>query len=507
MIKAFAPYIVVFLGWLLVTGCQSGNETATAMTGEPAATAGEALANQYCGSCHLPVSPAMLDKATWRNQVLPAMAPKLGLEVWQKTHYYRPDNASISQADWDKLQAYYETLAPDSLPPAAAKTTPVSDWAIFSLLTPAKPIADLAMTTMVAFDSANQQVYSSNDTDAGLYRWNSKLTAERLRTLPSPGVQARFIGSKGQPARLALTCIGTMMAADQSAGELLELDPNKPDSPTVVGQQLPRPIESTPGDFNRDGLTDWLVCGFGHNTGGLYRLQQRPDHRFDKQVLRNVAGATQVITGDFNRDGWIDFMALFAHADEGIWLFTNDQQGGFTEGNLLRFPPVYGSTSFQLVDMNRDGRLDILYTAGDNSDYSRILKPYHGIYVFLNDGHNRYKQQAFLPLNGCTKAIAADFDRDGDLDIAAISFFADLGPSSPQTFTYYEGKSATTFQPHLIPISQYGRWICMDVNDWDHDGDLDIALGNFSRGFLNSPAYRPTFDSHLPLLVLQNKTR
>ncbi len=507
MTKSFAPYLVVLLYWFLATGCQSGSETATATMGEPATSEGEALAKQYCGSCHLPVSPAMLDKTTWRNQVLPAMAPKLGLEVWQKTHYYRPANASISQADWDKLQAYYEMLAPDSLATVPMQPSPGDDWAIFSMQKPAQSAADLATTTMVAFDPDQQRVYSSNETDAGLYRWNSKLTAERLRTLPSPGVQARFIDSKGQPTRLALTCIGTMLAVDQSVGEVLELDPNKSDNPAVLGQQLPRPIESTPGDFNRDGLMDWLVCGFGHNAGGLYRLQQRPDHQFDKQVIRNVAGATQVITGDFNHDGWLDFMALFAHADEGIWLFTNDQQGGFTEHNLLRFPPVYGSTSFQLVDMNRDGQLDILYTAGDNSDYSRILKPYHGIYVFLNDGHNRYKQQAFLPLNGCTKAIAADFNRDGNLDIAAIAFFADLGPSSPQTFTYYEGKSATTFQPHAIPISQYGRWICMDVNDWDHDGDLDIALGNFSRGFLNSPAYRPTFDSHLPLLVLQNKTR
>ncbi len=507
MTKSSALSAVVLLYWLLATGCQSGSETATTLTGEPAITEGDALAKQYCGSCHLPVSPAMLDKTTWHNQVLPAMAPRLGMEVWQKTHYYRPANASISQADWEKLQAYYETLAPDSLAIASAQPSPSNDWAVFSMLKPAQPAADPATTTMVAFDSANQQVYSSNETDAGLYRWNSKLTAERLRTRPSPGVQARFIGNKGQPAHLVLTCIGTMLAVDRSAGELLELDPNKSDRPTVLGQQLPRPIESTPGDFNRDGLTDWLVCGFGHDTGGLYLLQQRPNHQFSKQVIRNVAGATQVITGDFNHDGWLDFMALFAHADEGIWLFTNDRQGGFTEHNLLRFPPVYGSTSFQLVDMNHDGRLDILYTAGDNSDYSRILKPYHGIYVFLNDGHNQYKQRAFLPLNGCTKAMAADFDRDGDLDIAAIAFFADLGQSSPQTFTYYEGKSATTFQPHLIPISQYGRWICMDVNDWDHDGDPDIVLGNFSRGFLNSPAYHPTFDSHLPLLVLQNKTR
>ncbi|QJD78955.1 FG-GAP repeat domain-containing protein [Spirosoma rhododendri] len=502
MFKPTILYTLAILG--LLTGCQSSSETTNATVGDPVATEGEALAKQYCGSCHLPVSPAMLDKTTWKNQVLPAMAPKLGLEVWQKTHYFRPASASISQTDWDKLRTYYETLAPDSLHPASDQTKSADDWAGFSLLKPGESTGNTATTTMVAFDPAQQQVYSSNETDAGLYRWGRNLKPERLRTLPSPAVQARFINDNSKPERIALTCIGTMLAVDQPAGQLIELAPDQANDPTVLTQQLPRPIESTPGDFNHDGLTDWLVCGFGHNMGGLYLLRQRPDHQFDKQVIRNVAGATQVITGDFNRDGWLDCMALFAHADEGIWLFTNDQHGGFTERMVLRFPPVYGSTSFQLIDMNRDGRLDIIYTAGDNSDYSRILKPYHGIYIFLNDGHDQYKQQTFLPLNGCTKAVAADFDKDGDLDIAAIAFFADLGPASPQTFVYYEGQPAQTFRRHHLPISQYGRWICMDVNDWDHDGNLDIALGNFSRGFLNSPAYKPTYDSYLPLIVLQN---
>ncbi len=223
--------------------------------------------------------------------------------------------------------------------------------------------------------------------------------------------------------------------------------------------------------------------------------------------MKAIPGATQVITGDFNHDGWPDFMALFAHADEGIRLFTNDRNGGFRERNLLTFPPVYGSTSFQLADFNRDGLPDIVYTCGDNSDYSRILKPYHGVYLFTNQGGNRFKQTYFYPIDGCTKAVAADFDGDGDTDLATIAFFADFQEKPDRTFLYFEQKGPSQFQPHAVPVHTYGRWLCLDAGDWDHDGDPDLVLGNYARGFLNEPGFEPVWNRSLPLIVLENRTR
>ncbi|MCX6213315.1 VCBS repeat-containing protein [Spirosoma sp.] len=499
----FSSCLLILIG----LGCQSGNDTSTVK--DPVRAEGERLAQQYCGNCHLPVSPNALDKETWHKRVLPAMALKLGLEVWQKTNYYFPPSASIKQTDWIKLQNYYESLAPEKPIKASPPIPLVSDWSIFRLHKPAEIKSEITTTTMVTFDSASHQIYTSNEASAGLYRWNVNLKPTLVRTLPSPAVQARFLPDANGTQRALLTCIGTMLAVDQPKGEILDLTLNKTQetTPVVLASQLPRPIDTTPGDFNKDGLTDYIVCGFGHEAGALYWLKQRPDHQFDKIAIKEVAGATQVIPGDFNNDGWLDFMALFAHADEGIWLFTNDQKGSFTEQNVLRFPPVYGSTSFQLVDFNKDGKLDILYTCGDNSDYSRILKRFHGVYIFTNQGNFRYKQTWFYPVNGCTKAIAKDFDLDGDLDIASIAFFGDLKNNPAETFIYFEQNKPLVFTPHAVPISSYGRWICIDANDWDHDGDTDIVLGNFSMGFLNEVKFTPTWNSYLPLVVLENTTR
>jgi len=155
--------------------------------------------------------------------------------------------------------------------------------------------------------------------------------------------------------------------------------------------------------------------------------------------------------------------------------------------------------------MNKDGFEDILYTCGDNGDYSPVLKPYHGVYVFLNDGHNHFKQNFFFHINGCYKAIANDFDGDGDMDIATISFFADYANRPEEGFVYLENKDGS-FHPHSISATQRGRWLTMEAGDFDGDGKVDLVLGNFTMGPVIT---KPAADWRLspPILYLHNISR
>lgn len=474
---------------------------------------GEMLVNYYCSSCHLPVMANALNKQSWLNFVLPNMGRRLGIKAYNQNQYVNdPHDSSraITFENWTRIVNYYSKYAPDSLDLQANNREPFTkSWAIFKLKTPSFKDTVAAHTVMVTIDTASKKIYTADGFNNKLQQWNDSLILMNTAVLSSPAVHANFgYGGNGEK-NVVLTTMGTMMVSDVNRGTVLEYKTGNPLwSPTdTIGKLLQRPVFTAPADFNKDGLTDWVVCCFGHNSGGLYWLQQLPGKGFAKKTIIEIPGATMATVGDYNNDGWPDIMVLFAHAQESIRLFLNDQHGAFTAKTLLQFLPVAGSSSFQLVDFNKDGLSDILYTSGDNSDFSTILKPYHGIYIYLNNGDFQYQKSWFYPVNGCTKAMAADFDLDGDMDIASIAFYADHVNNPAEKFIYFEQDAPLHFKPYSPPITSYGRWICMDVNDYDGDGDADIVLGNFANGFLNEKDFKPNWNLNVPMIVLENKTK
>ena len=106
-------------------------------------------------------------------------------------------------------------------------------------------------------------------------------------------------------------------------------------------------------------------------------------------------------------------------------------------------------------------------------------------------------------MNGCFKAMARDFDGDGDLDIAAISFFADYPHHPEEGFVYLKNKGDLSFQPFILPETAGGRWLTMDVGDFYRTGRPDIILGNFHVGFPVSADTAYKINSS-PFILLRN---
>ena len=247
---------------------------------------------------------------------------------------------------------------------------------------------------------------------------------------------------------------------------------------TILIDSLQRPLQATYADLNGDRREDIVICEFGFRHGALTWFENVGDQRYKKHSLRALPGATRSEVFDFNKDGKPDIVALMAQGDEGVFIYYNEGAGKFREERVLQFPPVYGSNYFQLIDFNKDGWIDVLTTQGDNADYSIVAKAYHGVRVFLNNRKNQFEEKFFLPQYGSQKAMPADFDKDGDLDIVSIAFFPEYEKSPLESFIYWENKGDTAFSPSTFEGAADGRWLTMDAGDFDGDDDTDVILGN-----------------------------
>lgn len=471
---------------------------------------GHALAKLFCQSCHMLPDPSLLDSKSWEKGVLPEMGPRLGIfnfgfEMYPRSndknlsHDFYPSQPVLSLNDWQNILDYYEATSPDTLPAQERKTKILEGLNLFKVEMPPGLYQNPATCYVKIIDSTHSLLVS-DAAKQKLFFLNSKFeTTDSVQT-PGPVVDIDF-----EKENWFLCNIGILNPNNGKFGkaERLDLPVNPQINPITIFDSLQRPVQISGADFNKDGKPDYLVCEFGFLTGGLSWFENLGNNQFKKHIIREVPGAIKAYVQDYNHDGLPDIWALFAQGDEGIFLFTNKGNGIFDQEEVLRFPPSYGSSYFELDDFNKDGFPDILYTCGDNADYSRVLKPYHGVYIFMNDGTNHFKQKYFFPIDGCYKAIARDYDGDGDLDIATISFFADYEKQPQEAFVYLENKGNLQFQPFSIPGATVGHWLTMDAGDFDGDGRTDLILGNFSIGPVNMP-HKANWKAAPPFIILKN---
>jgi len=458
--------------------------------------AGETVAKNYCASCHIFPDASLVDKKTWAKNILPVMGNKLGIKYYggqpyaninitqgQNNSVQLQQASSISLEDWNKIIAYYQAAAPDTMP--GLNRPPVTQFTTQFSVKEAVLDKGFPSASYIKIDPANKWIYAANVSDSSFSIYDSGLKQLSEQNIHGIMVDMNFDSGMAKPGLRAgvYTNIGYINPNEGRTGTANNYTIGTSGKFTVKGEiaaNMPRPVQVTPCDLDKDGKTDYLVCGFGNKAGEFYWMRNKGDGTFEKKMLWAIPGAIKAYIKDFNKDGLPDIMVLFAQAEEGIYLFTNKGNGEFEKRDLLRFPPIYGSCYFELDDFNNDGYEDILYSCGDNADYSpAVLKNYHGLYIYLNDGNYNFKQAYFFPMYGCYKAVARDFDKDGDLDIAAISFFPDKKNHPQESFIYLENKGGFNFTPYAIPQFGMGNWITMDAGDITGDGYDDIVIGNF----------------------------
>ena len=447
----------------------------------------EQLAKTYCGSCHLFPEPALLDKATWQDRVLPNMGWRLGIRkagddpyaemetdealLVKKANVF-PEKQMLSHVDWNKIADYYYNEAPESPLPQKAPFTFDSLLKDFHAQAVTFTKRQLPQTSLLKYDDATGLLFIG-DVQHELYAMRNNLKLVASWKTESAPADIEFT-TPGTPRVL---CIGSMKPSQKLTGSFYAVDSMNAAAKNVKRfNGLARPVACEAGDLNGDEVNDIIICQFGNHTGKLSWFDGGDP---DKEHILNLQpGARKVAVHDFDGDGKPDILALMAQAREELILFINKGKNKFSEKIVYQFPPVYGVSYFELADFNKDGHPDILLTNGDNWDLSPVKKYYHGIRILMNDGKNNFKITSFFPFYGASKAVARDFDMDGDLDIAAIAFYDDPEEQA-QTFVYLENKGGGGFSSSTTPAAENGKWITMEACDFDRDGDQDIVLGSF----------------------------
>lgn len=476
------------------------------------------IAELYCGSCHLFPEPTLLDKKNWTEGVLPQMAIRMGLvdpdftqldpEEYQKILEKGglPQKAMISQSDWDKIVNYYLTNAPDQIA-TSQKVLPITmDTQMFRpTIVWQSPGQGANFSLLKYFPQQKTLITGQREGKVRVYR-GQNLYLEDSLILPSPASDIHI----SKQGHFQLVTMGNMDPNDAFNGALFEID-------KINGRweflqrwsiELNRPVQFSISDLNQDGEEDFIISEFGHYLGGLSWQEKTLEGKTKVNLLYNAPGARIAQVVDLDRDGKQDIVALFAQGDEKIVWFKNLGGAVFEQHQLARFPPIYGSSYLEIRDINQDGKLDLIHSAGDNYDYSYALKKYHGIRILLNQGDQTFQEKKFLPLYGAGKVLVEDFDQDGQLDLACTAYFPDYAQKPLAGFVLYKNKGNLNFSAHTFPMGDAANWLLMDKGDVDQDGDCDIVLGACSINNTVPKRLRQTWNQQgIGVLLFKNQLK
>ncbi|MEZ0610865.1 VCBS repeat-containing protein [Fibrella sp. WM1] len=236
------------------------------------------------------------------------------------------------------------------------------------------------------------------------------------------------------------------------------------------------------GDVNGDGLSDCFV-GNAYRGSAAQLLVQQADGTLLNRPFPNQPNseATGALFFDADGDGDQDLYVVHGGSerpatDKAFYqddLYLNNGKGTFSAAPANTLPDVSGSGSCVIAaDFDRDGDLDLL--VGGRQRPGQYPLPARS-YLLRNDA-GRFTDvtpqlaPALLQAGMVCAALWSDCDRDGWPDLMLA------GEWMPLTILKNE-KGAFRSAPQRLAGST-GWWNSLAQGDFDNDGDLDYIAGN-----------------------------
>lgn len=449
----------------------------------------------FCGNCHAVPSPQSFPKDAWHEEV------SKGFDF-----YTQSGRTDLEPPPLERVVKFFRSRAPEKIviPPARDDSTasPIRFHRTASSVAAQAPQPAIATMRWDRLSANERPVLLACDMGSGEVRFvrpnPDGFAFESLARLDNPAHAVPVDLDGDGLLDLVVADLGSRLPADHAAGRVVWLRRTSHDAYEVVVIQdgLGRVADVEPGDFDGDGDVDLIVAEFGwHKTGRIVLLENKTSAgqivQFELHVVDSRPGTIHVAVTDLNGDGRLDFVALISQEHETIEAFLNEGPGRFRRETIFAAgDPAFGSSGIELVDLDQDGDLDILYTNGDTFD-SFYLKPYHGIRWLENQGDGAFEVHHLADMPGVHRALAGDLDGDGDLDIVACSLiprklFGQQSGSDFDALLWLEQYSPGKFARHSLLRSDC-HFAALALGDFDDDGDLDIAVGGFGEGSTSVP--------------------
>lgn len=483
----------IAIGLIVVAGCTFGcstkplakteRDSSTAAT--PLARATVARIETFCGDCHAMPDPQTFPRSRWEE------------EVEQGFNFYiesgRSDLAEPTRSD---TLRYFREQAPEAIVIPSPPSLPSKHTFRKSDL-----VAADRMETCIAhliWDARTGQLLTSDMRSGEVARYDA-----------ADGWKSRVLGRVNNSCRVTpcdwnedghedylVADIGSFSVGDHHNGRLqLWLAESAGGYRTLdLASGLARLVEAQPIDYDGDGDTDVLLAEFGWRVTGAMKLLRNPGGRdaekaMTVEVLDPRHGVLGVQVADLNDDGRQDYVVAYGQEFETLEVYYNRAPGQYEQTIALELPdPSYNASSFTLADIDADGRIDLLQTNGDTMD-AFLPKPYHGVRWLRNLGDEKWETRELGLLVGALQACAADFDGDGDLDIAAAGMLPPARESSGQSIdslVWWEQEPGLKFTRHAL--EQYGpSHAACTAGDVNSDGLPDLIVGQWSLGAAAAP--------------------
>jgi hypothetical protein len=235
-----------------------------------------------------------------------------------------------------------------------------------------------------------------------------------------------------------------------------------------VGQE---PHSVVAFDFNGDNKPDLANVNWASNSVSV--LINTGNGTYQNAVFYPVGGQPHSIrAADLNGDGRLDLVTA-NEATNNMSVLLGNANGTFQAAVHYATGPVPKGVG--IGDVNNDGKLDIL-SANTAGNYPNSNNPGGDTFsVLFGNGNGTFNSATSYTTGRTPFSLAlADFDNDGDLDVASANWHtSDVGVLL-NTTSDTTGNSAPTVLPDSA-TTEFNQAMPIDVlaNDFDLDGSID----------------------------------